>query len=99
MVIRDANFRWPLFGPFENNAPLLVDTNGVVAEPISAQHFKAISRRHPEIIQFPCLIELNQFSQGHPRDLVKPFVLFVVEKRFRILVTERLNHENEGVEA
>ena len=39
------------FRPAKADAPLIIDANAVLPEAVAPQCFKAIARRHPQVIQ------------------------------------------------
>ena len=68
MVIDDAYLFRPGIRPAEDNAPLVIDTNGMKARERSPQSFQAVAGRDDEVAESTGLIHLNEFSQGNPRD-------------------------------
>ena len=65
MVIYDLNLFCTCCFPTKTDAPLIVNTNAVVAGTIALECFKSISRRHSQIIQPGGNLELSQLSSCH----------------------------------
>jgi hypothetical protein len=65
MIINDLNFFCPLFIPNKADAPLIIDTNAVLAGTVTFERLKAISRRYFQIIQPDGNLELPQLPSGH----------------------------------
>lgn len=68
MVIGNRNFRRAFRRPLEQNAPLVVDADGVKAGQVAAQLFQLIAGRDRQVAQTARLIELNQFANRHAQN-------------------------------
>ncbi len=66
MVIDDAYLFRSGIRPAEDNAPLIIDANGMKARERSPQPFQAIAGRNGEVAESTGLIHLNEFSQSNP---------------------------------
>jgi hypothetical protein len=73
MVIYNFNVRravrtlWPL----ETNAPLLVDTNAVLASPIRAKRFQSVTWQRPQILKACCRFQNFKPFAGLRRKTLK----------------------------
>jgi len=72
MVIHDLNIFCSRFLPTKTDAPLIVNTNAVLAGTVAFECFKAISGRHSQIIQPACNLELPQLTSCHRFNIHKP---------------------------
>lgn len=50
--------------PFESkdDAALIVDPNGVIADAVTLERVKSIAGRHPQVVEFRHRVDLIQFS-------------------------------------
>jgi hypothetical protein len=71
MVIHDLDMFCTLFLPTEADAPLIVDTNAVLAGTVAFESFKAISGRNPQIVQPAGNFELPQLPSCNRGDICK----------------------------
>lgn len=62
MIIDDFHLVRPRIRPPEDNAPLVVDANGMKARKPPAQSFKPVAGRHGKVAESTGLIHLYQFS-------------------------------------
>jgi hypothetical protein len=92
MVIQNANLRRPRFRPAEDDAPLVVDPDGVKARAITPQGFEAISRWHGQIRQPAGVVQLDQFPQRDAGDDREAPVSLFLEKLRRIGIGKGLDH-------
>lgn len=92
MIIHNRHLFRPGFCPPEDNAPLVVDANGMKARKPSAQSFKPVAGRHGQVAESTGLIHLNQFSQRDSGYSGKPAVAFQPEQFFRIPIRKGLDH-------
>ncbi len=94
MIIPDANVRRPRLGPPENDAPLVVDTDAMIASEIAMQGFEAIIRWRHEIRESAGGVHHIQLADGNLLD-VHPAAPFadgaVVEQVFGVFVVETLD--------
>jgi hypothetical protein len=72
MIISDLNIFCACFRPPKADAPLIVDTNAILADPVTFEGLKAIAGRYPQIIQPSGNIELPQLSAGNRFDVHEP---------------------------
>ena len=72
MVIHDLNIFCTRFLPTKTDAPLIANTNAVLAGTVAFECFKAISGQHSQIIQPACNLELSQFPSCRRFNIHKP---------------------------
>ena len=92
MVVADSNYVGSLLSPFKNDAPLIINSDRVVALQITFQCFESISRWNFQIIQFPCTVQLNQFPQCDTSNRIETSISFFAKQLLGICVAKRLNH-------
>ena len=88
MIIYDRHLFWSGISPPEDNAPPVVDSNGMKARKATLESFKPVAGRDGKIPQFTGLIHLDQFSQRDSRNSCEPAVGFGFEKLFGVLIRE-----------
>lgn len=66
MIIRNFYTLGSAILPEEADAPLIVDPNAVLAEPIPFQCLQTISRRYGQITQFSRSMNLSELPEGYP---------------------------------
>lgn len=98
MVIHEANFGRPGFGPAKDNPPLVVDPNGMKAGVLPSQRLKSISRWHRQIGKQRGPVQLNELAKRQPGDGRKTPVSLLVKKLPGIRIGEGLNHVGTGSE-
>lgn len=67
MIVRNPHLVRPLIGPPKDDPPLVVDPNGVKPRQVASEHFQTVARRYGEVAEPASLIDLDEFSQRHPR--------------------------------
>jgi len=72
MVVHDLNIFCASFLPTKADAPLIVDTNAVLARTVAFECFKAISGWYSQIIQSAGNLKLSQFPSCHRCNIHKP---------------------------
>jgi len=72
MVIYDLNILCACFFPLKTDAPLIVNTNAVLAGTGASECFKTISGWHSQIIQPVGNLDLSQLPSCHIFDIHKP---------------------------
>ena len=92
MVIHDGHFFRAGFRPSEDNSPLIVDADGMIALPASVQSLQPVAWRHSHIFQPTGAVHLNKLPQCHSADCRIPPVLFLVKKLLRIRIGKGLDH-------
>jgi len=93
MVIRDADFGRPLIGPTEDDAPLLVDPNGMKSGEVAFQCLEAIAGWNAQIVESSGPVHLNEFPQGNSGNGVETPISLFVEELLRVGISEGLDHE------
>src|ERR1700686_3534282 len=68
MIVRDLHGLRAVRRPAEADAPLPVDTNGILSAAIASQCFQPIARRGAQIIKPGCCVHHVQLAQGHVLD-------------------------------
>ena len=63
MIIYYRNQFRPVIGPPEDNAPLIIDSDGVKARKPTSESLEMVAGRNSKVAEGACLIHLNQFSQ------------------------------------
>jgi hypothetical protein len=66
MIIDDFNVLYPVGGPTKADPKLVIDTDGVLPEPLTLQGFQPIARRAPEVFQHASSVYCFQLA---PSDL------------------------------
>jgi len=69
VVIHDFYVFSACFRPAKADAPLIIDANAVLPAAPALQGFKAIARRHPQVIQAARDLELSELSPRHGSDI------------------------------
>lgn len=62
MVIYDGDVFGTGWRPLEDDAPLLVDANGVVTDEIALEGFEPIARRDCHIVEVSCVVQLDELA-------------------------------------
>ena len=71
MIVHDGHLGRPISGPSENDAPLVIDPNGVKARQIAPERFRTVAGRNGKVAEDASLIHLDRLSQrdpGHGRE-------------------------------
>ena len=84
MIINYFNFRSITGIPFENDAPLVVDADGMKPRQLAFEQLQPVPGWHLEIVQGVRVIHLDEFSQSHPCDGGKAPVGFRLEQLLRV---------------
>ena len=66
MIVHDGHLGRSFVGPPENDAPLVIDPNGVQARQIASERFQTVAGRNGKIAEDAGLIHLDQLSQRDP---------------------------------
>jgi hypothetical protein len=69
VVIDDFDLMRSIFLPTETNAPLVIDSDGVLAFAVSLESLQTVAGRDGEVFEFGDRMELSQFSQGDTLDV------------------------------
>ena len=99
VIIRDLDvFRAP-FSPNKANPVLLVDSDAVLAFPVSRKCLQSIAGGNLQFLQRLNRIELIQFSRGDLPELLRTgfsgvFRIDAIENSLGGLISERFNHIN-----
>jgi hypothetical protein len=95
MVMRDAYSGWSVLSPTEDDAPLVINPDGVEAAQNALQYFESVARGHGQVTELARLVELDQFSQGHPGDGRMPSILLLMEELLGVGIGKRLDHRGK----
>lgn len=89
MVIHNLNVMRTAVTPREADAPLVIDSSAIRPRAAALQRFKLISRRHAEILQPPCLMQVQKLPPRRPRDGLKSPDHAVLKERGGVRALER----------
>ncbi len=92
MVVDDLDVECIVLSPTEANTPLIVYPNAVLPFAPALQSFEAVTGGHPEIIQSPRLMQIEQLPSSDPLNGTEPSNGDIVAQRLDILAFERTNH-------
>ena len=92
MVVFNLNAFGSVSTPSKHQPPLLINPYGILSLSLSLQPFQSISRGNSQVLQSSCLIQLNQFTQGHPFDGPPSPTIFRSKEFFRFAVGKGINH-------
>jgi hypothetical protein len=97
MVIGDLDLSGVVSLPAEDNAPLLVDTDGMETFQGSAQDFQAVPWRLAEIFKGFGFVNSDEFVIGPLLNIARELAgIFEVENLPALAVPEAQNHPNEN---
>ncbi len=89
MIVDDLNRRHIAVFPPETDAPLIVDTNAVLALAFAFQGLQPISRWHAQIVENPGVVQHAELAPGDSLDLRwQPFSVLTPQDQFRLSVSE-----------
>lgn len=88
MIIDDFNILGACFRPAKADAPLIVDTNTVLPGTLALEGLKAVTRRHPQIIDSGGDFELPQLSPSHDSNIHESLGADAFRERFSIRALE-----------
>jgi len=92
VVIDDLHIFCPDFCSTKTDAPLIVDTNAVLAGTVALQRLEAISGWHFQIIQSAGNLELSQFAPRDRSDVHESPDVVTFGERLGIGTPERSHH-------
>jgi len=79
--------------PDEEDAPLLINADTMLAGPLTLQGLQAISRWHPQVFEPRGSVQHFQFALGDPRTVRSDLARYATfEQSLRLLGLERGNH-------
>jgi len=96
MVIYDLNILCACSFPIKTDAPLIVDTNAVLAGTIAFECFDSISGWYSQIIQPVGNLDLSQLPSCHIFDIHKPPYADSLCKGFSVGTFERSDHVSDS---
>ncbi len=86
MIIYDGNLGRTSIGPTEDNAPLVVDSNGIMPRKFARQRLQVISGWHRHVPHPSGPIKLDEFAQSYASNRVESPVSLLPEKLLRIVI-------------
>ncbi len=93
MIVDDLNLVRITILPSKADAPLVIDSDAVLAGAITFQLLQAISRRHPKILEGFGGIDQDEFAQHRPLEIPRiPANSFAPKQARGVPITEALNH-------
>lgn len=79
--------------PLEDDSPLIVDADAVLAESNARQRFESVSRRYAEVFQSGRLIEVTKFAQRRALNTrVYPLDPFKSKQCLSLAIGKRCDH-------
>jgi len=64
MVIRDLNVERITGAPFETDSPLVINSDAVLSDAITAQLLESICRRDSQVIEVDALFNIRSFRKA-----------------------------------
>jgi len=71
VIVDNLDFVGIPISPLETDAPLIIDTNAMLAQPIPYQFLQAIGWWASQVLQRSCVVEHTQFAQGNLLDIIR----------------------------
>jgi len=65
MIVTQRDVGRTFIRPFEDNPPLVINTNAIKARQITLQQFQPISGRCPQIIRLMGIVQNVKFTENH----------------------------------
>ena len=93
MVIDDGDLFRSGVRPPEDNAPLVVDTDGMETRQVALKGFQTITGGNRDVMEGASLVQLDQLPQGDSGYCVKGTTLLRSKQTLSIPVGEGSNHE------
>jgi hypothetical protein len=78
--------------PAKTDAPLIIDANAVLSQPVTFQGFKPVAWRHPQVIQTTGNLELSELSPGYRSDINESPDTLAPGQGLRLGAAERPDH-------
>ena len=92
MVVNDADLPRLAFDPFEDDPPLIIDSDRVKLPQIPAQLLQPVGRGHGQVLHSARGVDSFEFALGASSEPLKFPDSLVVEERLSPLVSEGSNH-------
>ena len=96
MVVEDFNLLWPCLCPPEDNAPLVINPDGMPANAIALQCLQTVAGRNGQVRKYNGAVHLEKLSARYAGNSRKTAALLQSEKLFCFRISERLNHDALG---
>jgi hypothetical protein len=78
--------------PAKTDAPLIIDANAVLSQPVTFQSFKSVAWRHSQVIQATGNLQLSELSPGYRSDVYKSPDTLAPGQGLRFRAPERPDH-------
>jgi len=88
MIIHNGYLGWSGIGPTKDNAPLIVDPNGMKPRKFARQRFQPVSGRDRHIPQPPGPVQLNKFAQGNAGNRIETPASLLSVKLLRVVIAK-----------
>jgi hypothetical protein len=105
VIICNLHFFRTVVGPSKNDAPLIVDRNGMLTGEFALQAMELVVRWHGQIAERLCSIELNEFRRatfamlpGNPLGSLRWFKINSANPPLKLLITRLMYHGNDTQE-
>jgi len=92
VIVNDFNLVRAIGSPHEADAPLVIDTNAVLALPLAFQGLELVAWGNPQAGQVCCGMQLQQLSPRHTLDILEPRHNSAVKQRLGVGTHKRMNH-------
>jgi hypothetical protein len=92
MIIDDFDIVSVANPPYETDSPLIVDSNAVLAFPVTAKFLEAVTRRHAQILQRLRIVQHRELTSGGVLNALKTCAALAIKERFRVFASERSYH-------
>ncbi len=92
MVVNNRNVVGSVISPEETDTPLVVDSNAVLAFPVTLQGFQAVATQAGQVSELHCLIEAIQAAFRLLANVLKAGHGVAFIERLRVLAAERPDH-------
>jgi hypothetical protein len=74
--------------PTKTNSPLIVDPDTVPTLATALQSFEPVARRHPQVVQSPRLVQVQELPARDPFEGAKSANRSIVEQSFSVVACE-----------
>jgi len=88
VVVDDLDIECIASIPTKTEAPLIVHPDAVLPFATALQGFEPVARRHPQIIQPSCLVQVQQFPSCGSFERAEPTNRFIIEESLCVFALE-----------
>lgn len=92
MVVDDLDAICRISDPSETYAVLIIDTDAMLPDAVSAQRLQPITRRYAQVIEGYSHLKLPELTQRHPLKSVETSNAYPLRKQLGVAVPERRYH-------